>query len=131
MFVMPTINFFSWYSSIVGKICIIKCLLDMRRILMKDESRYILNELYVNHYIVWTQKLSEHRLSSITEALKQKEIEKGDVEFNLEQIESVFLTNNEEDIGGASSSSSEESSSESEESDESLDSDDEPSPPPT
>ena len=103
----------------------------MRRILMKDESRYILNELYVNHYIVWTQKLSEHRLSSITEALKQKEIEKGDVEFNLEQIESVFLTNNEEDIGGASSSSSEESSSESEESDESLDSDDEPSPPPT
>ena len=58
MFVMPTINFFSWYSSIVGKICIIKCLLDMRRILMKDESRYILNELYVNHYIVWTQKLS-------------------------------------------------------------------------
>ncbi|XP_066922093.1 protein SHQ1 homolog [Clytia hemisphaerica] len=113
-----------------GKVCIIKCLLDMRGILMRDESRYILNELYVNHYIVWVQKVSLQRLSSIAEALKEKDIQKEVVGFNLEQIESVFLNNNQDDISSSSTSTEEDSSSEDEESDQSLDSDDEPTPPP-
>ena len=59
---------------------------------MADDSRYILNELYIKDYIVWTQTLSKNKLHSFGEWLEseQNTIHKSDVGFNLEQMEEVF-----------------------------------------
>lgn len=86
---------------------------------MSDESRYILNELYIKDYIVWVQALSKSKLHSFGEWLDESNVDlkqtndkvleetdlqnkkvlghqnkhkihKPDVGFNLDQIEAIF-----------------------------------------
>ena len=131
-----------------------KSLIAVRKILMSDESRYILNELYVKDYIVWVQTLSKSKLHSFGEWLdgcgvdlsnnKNKvsgasdhhqntnKIHKADVGFNLEQIENIFSSSVVDTSGGSHSDGDEDGSQSSDDStgDESdvqssLDSDDE------
>lgn len=81
-----------------------KSLIAVRKVLMKDESRYILNEMYIKDYIVWCQSLSKHKLLSFSEWLNSSlvtDIQKPDIGFNLEQIESVFATDNNNDSSPA------------------------------
>ena len=93
--------------------------------LLGDESRYILNDLYITDYIVWIEKIEAFKIHALFEELEKQVVSKQDVGFNLTEIEKVFTAPE------ASSSSSDEDSDseeEEEEEEEELDSDDEPNP---
>ena len=60
--------------------------------------------MYIKDYIVWCQSLSKHKLLSFSEWLNSSlvtDIQKPDIGFNLEQIESVFATDNNNDSSPA------------------------------
>ena len=59
---------------------------------MKDESKYILNELYIKDYIVWLQSVEEQTFKSLSESLNSVRIEKTEVEFNLNEIEMAWIS---------------------------------------
>ena len=40
---------------IAGKRHVLKCLLQIYELMKDDERHYVLNELYINDYIIWTQ----------------------------------------------------------------------------
>ena len=67
-----------------GKRTILKCLLQMRRLFLDEEHRYLLNTLYLNDYCLWIQTDCQKKwLESLAEAMK---IWIGD-EFNEELLE--------------------------------------------
>lgn len=54
-----------------GKIAILQCLLQMRRLFLDEEHRYLLNNLYINDYCLWIQTSSQDKwLNSLVDAMK-------------------------------------------------------------
>uniref|UniRef100_H2TGD9 Protein SHQ1 homolog n=1 Tax=Takifugu rubripes TaxID=31033 RepID=H2TGD9_TAKRU len=39
-----------------GKVCVLKCLLDVHKVFRANEPAYILNDLYVTDYCIWIQR---------------------------------------------------------------------------
>lgn len=73
-----------------GKKCVLKCLLDIRRILNSGcDSRYILNDLYINDYCVWIQKVKQSTLEKLAESLGKvtRQISKQDLDLDLVLLE--------------------------------------------
>uniref|UniRef100_A0A1B6H022 Protein SHQ1 homolog n=1 Tax=Cuerna arida TaxID=1464854 RepID=A0A1B6H022_9HEMI len=132
----------------LGRRQVLKCLLEVHSLFTHSEPRYLLNQLYISDYCIWLQRASERKLAKFTETLEQVDISKGDMGFELEELEQAALLvleeeesladrmdhlkleNNSRRSSSSSSSSYETESSDSEDSSSSssLDSDDESSP---
>lgn len=55
-----------------GKSAILICLLQMRRLFLDEEHRYLLNTLYLNDYCLWIQMDCQSKwLNSLIDAMKQ------------------------------------------------------------
>lgn len=71
-----------------GQKQIIKTLLNIRKsFLDKCDNRYILNDLYINDYIVWIQYVNKKRLNSLITSIESVKISKQMVDFDLECLE--------------------------------------------
>ncbi|XP_053201495.1 protein SHQ1 homolog [Panonychus citri] len=71
-----------------GRSFIIKCLLDVHRILNESgDLQYIFNDLYITDYCVWIQNVREETFRSLAEAMKKIEITKEMIGFDLQIIE--------------------------------------------
>ncbi|ESO89850.1 hypothetical protein LOTGIDRAFT_233998 [Lottia gigantea] len=82
----------------LGKRQILKCLLDIHSLFIDEDSRYILNNLYITDYCVWIQVASDKLIQSLSSSLHQLHITKTDVGLNLEDIESAARLVMEEEI---------------------------------
>ncbi|KFM61268.1 Protein SHQ1-like protein, partial [Stegodyphus mimosarum] len=75
---------------LLGRKYVIKCLLEIHELFCSSEPRYILNDLYITDYCVWMQnkRCSTRKLIPLANALGKVLLTKGDVGFNLVDIES-------------------------------------------
>ena len=97
----------------IGKIWILQCLLNIRKILLADDNRYLLNDLYITDYIVWLQKQKADRIQSLSSKLNNENIDMEEIPFDIKL-----------NYAGMEESSSSEEESEEEEEEETTDSDD-------
>uniref|UniRef100_A0A7N8Y4X8 Protein SHQ1 homolog n=1 Tax=Mastacembelus armatus TaxID=205130 RepID=A0A7N8Y4X8_9TELE len=47
-----------------GKACVLKCLLDIHKILRENDPAYILNDLYITDYCIWIQRINQGKCHS-------------------------------------------------------------------
>lgn len=94
-----------------GQQLILKCLLNVRKIFIDGDSRYILNDLYINDYCIWVQYASKKKLIALIECLEKVEITKETMNFDLETLE-MLACEQINDHGEILDSGSERSSSE-------------------
>ncbi|ELU11824.1 hypothetical protein CAPTEDRAFT_188632 [Capitella teleta] len=71
----------------IGQKRLLKCLLEIRSMLTDGDSRYVLNDLYITDYCVWIQHASKQQISSLAKNLATFNIEKSDVDFDLDLTE--------------------------------------------
>ncbi|EFA75398.1 hypothetical protein PPL_11477 [Heterostelium album PN500] len=76
-------------SSLLGKRCLLKCLLAIRKSLESHEYKYYLNRLYIDDYCVWLQYANKKKLKSLTKNLMEMNISKSDIEWPLEAYEKL------------------------------------------
>ena len=77
-----------------GKFGIIKCFLDIRNILEKNEPRYLLNRIYIDPLLKWIEVFSEEKIFVIIkDTINDLNIDKEDLKLNLENYESEYLNN--------------------------------------
>ncbi|CAF1095936.1 unnamed protein product [Adineta steineri] len=73
----------------MGKSTILQCLLQMRRLFLDEEHRYLLNTLYLNDYCLWIQTECQTKwLDSLVEAMKhtiEYELDENNLELNFEE----------------------------------------------
>ncbi|CAF1201787.1 unnamed protein product [Rotaria sp. Silwood1] len=73
----------------MGKCAILQCFLQMRRLFLDDEHRYLLNTLYLNDYCLWIQTDCQTKwLNSLIEAMKhtiEYELDENNLELNFEE----------------------------------------------
>ena len=71
-----------------GKCAILQCLLQMRRLFLDEEHRYLLNTLYLNDYCLWIQTECQIKwLDSLVEAMQhtiESELDEHQLGLNLE-----------------------------------------------
>lgn len=75
-----------------GKKSVVKSLLQIRRILNNSpDSRYILSDLYVNDYIIWSQKVKEKALLDLADTIERtlEKVTKSDLSLDLDLLESA------------------------------------------
>jgi protein SHQ1 len=75
-----------------GRKTIIICLLKIRRILVKTiESKYILNDIYINDFIVWIQRLEESVLDKVANSLSKAitQANKSSLDLDLDLLEAA------------------------------------------
>jgi protein SHQ1 len=72
-----------------GKRAILQCLLQMRRLFLDEEHRYLLNTLYLNDYCLWIQSDCQTKwLNSLVEAMKhmiKNEFDETNLGLNFEE----------------------------------------------
>ncbi|XP_076313606.1 protein SHQ1 homolog [Tachypleus tridentatus] len=73
----------------LGRNFVLKCLLKIHETLNDSDSRYVLNDLYITDYCVWIQNIKPKHLMSLAKALEKVEINKGDVNLDLEELEAA------------------------------------------
>lgn len=75
---------------LLGRKYVIKCLLEIHEMFSFSEPRYILNELFITDYCVWmqTEKCASSKLVPLANALEKVLLTKGDIGFNLVDVES-------------------------------------------
>ena len=67
---------------------ILKALLDIRKSFLDScDNRYILNDLYINDYLVWIQYVKNKKLASFVECVEKINVTKQMVDFDLECLE--------------------------------------------
>ena len=77
-----------------GKFGIIKCFLDIRNILEKNEPRFLLNRIYIDPLLKWIEFLSEEKIYIIIkDIINNINIKKDDLKLNLEKYENEYLNN--------------------------------------
>ena len=77
-----------------GKFGIIKCFLDIRNILEKNEPRFLLNRIYIDPLLKWIEFLSEEKIFLIIkDIINNINIKKDDLKLNLEKYENEYLKN--------------------------------------
>jgi len=95
-----------------GKRAILQCLLQIRRLFLDEEHRYLLNTLYVNDYCLWIQTDCQTKwLNSLVDAMKQMKTNLHEEDLGLNFEEKIFswkisLREEETDSDDCSSSSS-------------------------
>lgn len=70
-----------------GRKCIIKTFIKIREIFIDGDCRYILNDLYINDYIVWLQYVNEDKIKKLASFIEKIKITKEMVDLDLECIE--------------------------------------------
>ena len=104
-----------------GQACAVRCLLQIKSVFDRDETRYHLSKLYVDDYCSWLQGAAgaERRLGELATQLRSecKQLQMNDTGWPLEQLLAGALN-----PGGSSSSSGSDSDSDSEASSEGSDS---------
>ncbi|XP_053353781.1 protein SHQ1 homolog [Clarias gariepinus] len=70
-----------------GKAFVLKCLLAIHKIFRYNEPAYILNDLYITDYCVWIQRVKSKHLVALAEALHKAELQKNDLDLELEILE--------------------------------------------
>ncbi|XP_022254832.1 protein SHQ1 homolog isoform X2 [Limulus polyphemus] len=73
----------------LGRNFVLKCLLKIHDTLNDSDSRYVLNDLYITDYCVWVQNVKSKNFMSLAKALEKVEINKGDVNLDLEELEAA------------------------------------------
>ncbi|XP_059096831.1 protein SHQ1 homolog [Tigriopus californicus] len=75
----------------VGKLAIVKTLVDIMPLMRESDGRYIFNQLYIEPYTVWIQTVHPAHVRSLSEALAKKlaSVDKEDLNLDLEEIEHV------------------------------------------
>lgn len=71
----------------LGKTTILKCLLEVRQMLLDADQHYILNDLYVCDYCVWIQSVKSSTLEKLLQALNNIIVKKSDLDLDLELLE--------------------------------------------
>ncbi|XP_006819470.1 protein SHQ1 homolog [Saccoglossus kowalevskii] len=71
----------------LGKRKLLSCLLEIHKLLSKDDTKYLLNDLYITDYTVWIQSASHDKIESLANALKQVKITKSDLGLELDELE--------------------------------------------
>jgi protein SHQ1 len=73
----------------MGKRAILQCLLQMRRLFLDEEHRYLLNTLYLNDYCLWIQTECQIKwLNSLIEAMKHTikyELDENNLGLNFQE----------------------------------------------
>ena len=70
-----------------GKKPILKCLLEIHSSMIISDPHYIFNDLYITDYSIWIQTANSEKINSLAEALKTTIVKKGDIGFELEELE--------------------------------------------
>eukprot|EP00041_Stephanoeca_diplocostata_P010076 m.159924 g.159924 ORF g.159924 m.159924 type:complete len:631 (+) comp18008_c0_seq1:246-2138(+) len=96
---------FAW-----GKRAILKCLLDCRDILIHDEVRHCLADLYLTDYCVWIQSVPEKAFDALATRVQSIEVAKADVRWPLERIEAI-VDNDDDDATDSDDASEDETDS--------------------
>ena len=73
----------------LGKRAILRCILDVKHVLEKDEVKYVMNQLYLTDYCVWLQTARETDIRTLAKRVWAVTVEKDDVGFPLLQIEAI------------------------------------------
>lgn len=73
----------------LGRKKVLKCLFEIRRIFNSSEPRYLLNQLYINDYCVWLQKVKENKFISLGDSLRKVRVLKADVGLDLDDLETA------------------------------------------
>uniref|UniRef100_W5MUY5 Protein SHQ1 homolog n=1 Tax=Lepisosteus oculatus TaxID=7918 RepID=W5MUY5_LEPOC len=73
----------------LGKVCVLKCLLDIHKVFRENDPAYILNDLYITDYCVWIQKAKSKKVRALTEYLKKATLRKSDLELELDELETA------------------------------------------
>jgi len=73
----------------MGKIPVLKTLLQVHKAFQETEGYYIHNQLYVEDYLVWIQSVPDSHLSSLAEAVEvmAREMTKEELDIELDQLE--------------------------------------------
>lgn len=71
----------------LGPRYVLRCLLEIHDTFSRQDSRYILNDLYVTDYAVWIQSVRPKSLQSLADALKQVKIRKADLGLDIPELE--------------------------------------------
>uniref|UniRef100_A0A8C4Q1A5 Protein SHQ1 homolog n=1 Tax=Eptatretus burgeri TaxID=7764 RepID=A0A8C4Q1A5_EPTBU len=90
----------------LGRRASLKALLAVHRLFQKNDPAYILNDLYLTEYCVWTQHLSSKRLKSFGEAVSSEQLCKEELGFDLEVLEAAGLATLHEQERGLSNEAS-------------------------
>ncbi|KAH6919073.1 SHQ1 protein-domain-containing protein [Coprinopsis sp. MPI-PUGE-AT-0042] len=71
-----------------GKRTVMRCLLDVKRILDHHEVYYVYSKVWVDDFCVWVQAYADdHRLKDLGRALQSLRMEKGGIGWPLEELE--------------------------------------------
>lgn len=71
-----------------GKICILKCFLDIHKIFNESgDLRYLLNELYITDYCVWLQNVKEKTFLSLADCMSKVNLCKKDLDIPIKLAE--------------------------------------------
>ncbi|KAF2071149.1 hypothetical protein CYY_007524 [Polysphondylium violaceum] len=73
----------------LGKRCLLKCLLDIKKILEGHDFKHYLNRLYIDDYCVWLQHASSKKLKSLKSSLSAFKMDKSSIEWPLEAYEKL------------------------------------------
>ncbi|CAB3387749.1 Hypothetical predicted protein [Cloeon dipterum] len=72
-----------------GRIAVIKCLLELMKNFANCEGYHIHRQLYLEPYSLWTQTLSDEVLSKLADSLARHNPKKGDIGWDLEELETA------------------------------------------
>ena len=72
-----------------GKKPLLKCLLDIHACMIVSDPYYVFNDLYITDYCVWIQSAKSEKIQSLAGALINLSVSKGDVGFELEELENA------------------------------------------
>lgn len=65
----------------------VRCFLEIKRILEKSDIYHHFVRLYIQDYIIWIQQCSPQKLKSVYKELKKVEISKEELGWPLHQLE--------------------------------------------
>lgn len=81
----------------MGKCAILQCFLQIRRLFLDEEHRYLLNTLYLNDYCLWIQTECHKKwLNSLVEAMKHTidyELDENKLGIDFEQKSFAWKVN--------------------------------------
>jgi len=92
----------------LGKRCILRCLLQVYKIMGKSEVHYLLNRLYMTDYCVWIQKLHDRSIQQFAEEFNEwSHVDKESVGLGLVKLEESICPSSEESESESCESGSE------------------------
>ncbi|XP_062522440.1 protein SHQ1 homolog [Corticium candelabrum] len=68
---------------------LVKCVLELRHMIARDETRRMLNDLYVTDVCVWAQAASRRKIKKIADRIHQFRLQRDDVDLDLEELETT------------------------------------------